>query len=294
MNTEIEVSIIVPSYNSAWSIRQCLSSLLGQRTNTTFEVIVADSSKDETPEIIRKEFPSVKLVHFEEQTFPGKARNAGAAHAKGDILAFFDSDCRAHPRWLDNCLALAREKGGAVGGEIINGEPFSLIGTADHVLTFNEFVPGTSAKEMGSIPSCNFVLSKKLFDSTEGFPEDMITGEDTVFNYFLTKKAKIHFDPKIKVKHYGRTTFARFFRHHYNFGVHSVIARRRTKLSGQFLLRHPYLAFLLPFARSAKISSRLLTSNLRAFGLFMATFPIIFLGLVVWSYGWFKEVRKKN
>ncbi|HYP26430.1 MAG TPA: glycosyltransferase, partial [Blastocatellia bacterium] len=46
------VSVIVPSYNSARTIRACLDAILGQETGSSYEVIVVDSSTDETAEIV--------------------------------------------------------------------------------------------------------------------------------------------------------------------------------------------------------------------------------------------------
>lgn len=55
------VSVVIPSYNSAKTIRDCLRAVLDQ-TRPAEEVIVVDSSDDETPEIIRGQFSQVKLI----------------------------------------------------------------------------------------------------------------------------------------------------------------------------------------------------------------------------------------
>jgi len=86
-------SVIVPSYNSMRTIRRCLHSILAQETSFPFEVICVDSSKDETPDIISREFPQVRLIHIERQTYPGSARNLGIRQAQGSIIACTDSDC---------------------------------------------------------------------------------------------------------------------------------------------------------------------------------------------------------
>lgn len=93
----VKISVVVPSYNGSSTIRRCLSSLLGQRRPAD-EMIVVDSSDDETPAIIENEFSQVHLIHREDQTFCGAARNIGVQVASGNIIAMTDTDCIAVPR----------------------------------------------------------------------------------------------------------------------------------------------------------------------------------------------------
>src|SRR2546430_17577638 len=76
-SSEPIVSVIVPCYNSERTIRPCLTAIVGQRTAVPFDVIVVDSSLDQTPLIVKQEFPTVRLIHLESRTFAGAARNIG-------------------------------------------------------------------------------------------------------------------------------------------------------------------------------------------------------------------------
>ena len=55
------LSVIMPSYNAEKTIETSLSSLLHQKTNKDFEVIVIDSSTDSTAKIIRENYPWVSF-----------------------------------------------------------------------------------------------------------------------------------------------------------------------------------------------------------------------------------------
>src|SRR3989338_8227067 len=111
-----QVSVVIPSYNSQQHIEKCLMSVLGQKTEHTFEVIVVDSSSDATPAIITAQFPTVKLIHLNEQTYPGAGRNIGVQHATGEIIAFIDSDCVAQEDWLERAIGSLSEHYSFVGG----------------------------------------------------------------------------------------------------------------------------------------------------------------------------------
>lgn len=92
-------SIIVPVCNGEDNIADCLESLCGQVYSADrFKVIVVDNnSQDSTSDVIRR-YP----VRYVQEKTPGSyaARNTGARLARGDILAFTDSDCIADPNWL--------------------------------------------------------------------------------------------------------------------------------------------------------------------------------------------------
>ena len=99
------VSVVIPCFNSASTIRMALDALRAQDTEVPFEIIVADSSKDETPQIVKNEYPEVHLIHFDQQTYPGTARNMGIHHARGKYIAFTDSDCLPRRDWIQQIVA---------------------------------------------------------------------------------------------------------------------------------------------------------------------------------------------
>lgn len=83
------------------------------------EIIVVDNGSKRTPAEICSEFEGVTLLS-ERRPGPGPARNLGAAHARGEILAFIDADCTAHPDWLseiETCFAENSEIG-IIGGDV--------------------------------------------------------------------------------------------------------------------------------------------------------------------------------
>ena len=97
MMTEKPVSIIIPVYNRAATIRRCLDSIALQRSIDRFELILVDNNSTDSSvdEIIRwqQEHPSVKsLIAKEKKQGAASARNAGLALATTPYVMFFDSD----------------------------------------------------------------------------------------------------------------------------------------------------------------------------------------------------------
>jgi alpha-1,6-rhamnosyltransferase len=84
------VSVIMAAFNAEAYIREALESALAQDW-TPFEVVVVDDgSQDSTADIVRS-FPKIRYVR-QENAGPSAARNAAFAHARGELIANFDSD----------------------------------------------------------------------------------------------------------------------------------------------------------------------------------------------------------
>src|SRR5215469_3651107 len=101
------ISVVVPVYNSADTIRRCLESISAQSyPSSHFEVIVVDDgSTDETASEVRASADAFQeRLTFLSQTNagPAVARNAGIRAASGTIVAFTDADCIAAPNWLES------------------------------------------------------------------------------------------------------------------------------------------------------------------------------------------------
>jgi len=94
------ISYIIPCYNVAPFLRQCVESILSQ-TYSSFEIIlVDDGSKDDTPALCDQLALSdsrIQVIHQPNQGLGG-ARNTGLHQAKGDYIIYLDSD----DFWTDN------------------------------------------------------------------------------------------------------------------------------------------------------------------------------------------------
>lgn len=94
MADDIKVSVIVPVYNSAPYLRQCLDSIVGQTLREIEIICVDDGSTDESPAILDEYAAAdarLSVLHQQNQ-YAGVARNNGMAQASGKYLMFWDSD----------------------------------------------------------------------------------------------------------------------------------------------------------------------------------------------------------
>jgi len=89
------VSIIVPSFNSAQFLRQCIQSVIDQSYSSWEMLIVDGGSTDRTVGVVEEfalDEPRIKLIDNPEDNGPAQARAVGIRESRGTYLAFLDSD----------------------------------------------------------------------------------------------------------------------------------------------------------------------------------------------------------
>lgn len=97
----LDISVIIPVYNVEKYVGSCLESVLSQKLDASFEVIVViDGSRDGSEEIVRSFSDSRLRVICQKNGGLSSARNTGIAHAHGRWLAFVDSDDMLAPGHL--------------------------------------------------------------------------------------------------------------------------------------------------------------------------------------------------
>lgn len=107
----MQISIVVPMYNVAAYIQECLESLHRQTLRDHMEVILVDDGcSDNTPEIARlyaNRYPDLfRLVHKKNGGL-SDARNFGLPYAQGEYVAFLDSDDWADETYYEKMLQAA-------------------------------------------------------------------------------------------------------------------------------------------------------------------------------------------
>jgi glycosyltransferase involved in cell wall biosynthesis len=104
-----KISVVIPSYNRANYIEKTIDSVLEQTVDDIEIILVDDGSTDNTRELVHNKYgDQVIYVYQENQGIPG-ARNTGIKNARGDYIAFLDSDDYWRPNKIERQLALINE-----------------------------------------------------------------------------------------------------------------------------------------------------------------------------------------
>jgi glycosyltransferase involved in cell wall biosynthesis len=110
------VSVVVPTYNRASLLPRALSSVLAQSLGDLELIVVDDGSTDSTGEVVRSfRDRRIRLIRLPTNRGQGEAANAGVRAARGEWVAFLDSDDEWLPTKLERQIARLREYQGSAG-----------------------------------------------------------------------------------------------------------------------------------------------------------------------------------
>lgn len=109
MTHQIDVSIIIPVYNSALSLNRCLDSVFSQTDQYSIEVILIDDGcTDDSVDIIKKrQEKNIRLLQ-QQNAGPAAARNRGIEIAEGEFLAFLDADDYWLPGFIEQTVSFLK------------------------------------------------------------------------------------------------------------------------------------------------------------------------------------------
>ncbi len=293
MNSEPQVSVVMPSYQSAEHIRAALGALAAQKTSANYEIIVVDSSSDGTDLIIEREFPGVRLLHFKERRSAGTARNIGIAAAKGDAILFMDSDTIPCPTWLEQMWDALNHGADGICGGMSNGTPWSITGSSGFYLEFSRFLTHGGAPE----PACLLVSGNSGFrrEALAGTHyADRSAGEDFLLSLQLLESGRrLLFVPGASVAHQNRRGLRRVVQHQRQLGIGAHFYQSRHSPAAMRLFRAlPPLVFLMPFGVMLWIGWTILwrrrLGDLLRFGV---TLPLSFVANAAWAMGLYGALR---
>ncbi len=209
-----DISIIIPAYNCEKTIQKCLESLIVQNYPSYEIIIVDDGSTDSTANICAG-YETVKLIQTTNGG-PSRARNIGVKAAKGDIVAFTDSDCIIHHDWIKELQkGFSSDDVVSVGGNQISPtdetpfgkcvqDTFSMLGFATSYMKTHTTLTVTSHN-----PSCNSSYRKSVFEKIGGFDQSLWPGEDVDLDHRLNRLGfTLIRNTKAIVQHYRPQTLS--------------------------------------------------------------------------------------
>ena len=242
---ELLVSIVVPVFNGADTIGECLQSLLAQAyPRDRYDVIVVDNhSTDQTASIV-KAYP-VRYVFEGGIQSSYAARNRGIREAQGELIAFTDADCVASPQWLaQGVAAFTTEQVGGVAGAIRPCEPQTL--AQRYAVAKGMLSQETALQENSFRPAvytANAFYRKTVLEQAGMFDPLVKSGGDADLAWRVQERLHlaIAFCPEALVYHRHRERVRDLLRQRRNYAYGSVInyIKHRDRM-GHRTLKHVY------------------------------------------------------
>jgi len=223
------ISIIIPTFNGASRIGNCLNALLKQTAGRDVEILVVnDGSTDNTAEVVGA-FSGVRLI-TQRNTGPAAARNRGALEARGTLLLFTDDDCVPMPDWLDAMITPFDDP------EVVGARGVYRTHQKRLAARFVQIEYEDRYRLMANLDCIDFIdtysaafcrdrfLEMAGYDSS--FP--VACAEDVELSYRMSAHGwKMKFAPAAIVYHTHPDTLARYLQKKYKFAFWRVLAVRK-------------------------------------------------------------------
>ena len=172
------VSVVIPTYNRAKYLRECLDSILRQKFQN-FELIVVDDGSEDETSLILEDYKEKILVIHQENKGVSAARNTGISCAKGTYLAFCDSDDMWLPYKLEKQMELFAQETSAV--VCYTDEIWIRKGVRVNPCKHHEKVSGwifEKSLELCLVSPSSVMMHRHFFDLAGNFDESLPACED--------------------------------------------------------------------------------------------------------------------
>ena len=189
------ISVIIPTWNRKEDLLHCLDLVQRQSVKPKEIIVVDNGSTDGTVDVIKKQFPSVKVIANRQNRGACIARNQGITASAGELLWFLDNDSMVYSKdCLKSMLPLLKGTVGLVGGELLveNNRTKGIIRRT--LLLNGEAKPHYLPLPQGLVrhdylSTANCLVKKSLAKELGGFhPLFGYIGEDTHFSYKARKR----------------------------------------------------------------------------------------------------------
>lgn len=185
MQKQPTISVIIPNYNNAQFLTECVDSVFVQTYQPLECIVVDDGSTDNSLEVLNElsqKYPKLRI--FEQiNSGPSVARNLGMKHAKGEYIAVLDADDYWSPCKLENQVKLVESEKDVISSHCnfsrSTGEFFPL-----NKYSLPPYTPFDLLERNSIIGSCSSILFAKSILKTVGeYNSTLRVSEDQEFHF---------------------------------------------------------------------------------------------------------------
>lgn len=290
----MDISVIIPSYNTEQTIEKTLIQLEGQTTDLNFEIIIVDCSSHEKVAELCSKYQHTRCIRIAERFNPGIGRNIGAEQAQGKLLIFVDSDVQLQKNTFTNAWKHHQEGSTAFGGalELNNKESSDQAAYLEHYFFNHESQAGRPECPRSNLSSAFMCFNKEVFLDVGGF-KDIPRMQDTELTERLIRdhSIKLMFHPDMIALQTQDSKMRKVLRKIYINGQNLYYIRYSNNNS---LGKRLVIGALLPAITAAK-TLRIIGRHLKYQPLpqklkTLAISPVLIFGGIVWCVGFYNAL----
>lgn len=282
------LSVVIGVHNAESVIAECLAALEDQHGRAEAEIIVADSSTDATPEIVRSQFPHVQLLHVGAPLTLPQLRGRGIAAARGEIIAIIDPYSIVDAGWILGTLhAHTAHRHLVIGGSVDLHEACrrSLAAWAIYINEYGMFMPPVPHGETWILPGSNIAYKRRALFDEHDHPRFEAFWKTFVNRDLESAGERLLLTPGMRVRLRKPIPFHQFLLTRVDHGRCFGGMRVASSPFGERLVRAASCP-LVPFVLLARWGRAYLAKR-RRLDMFLLTLPLQVLLFGTWSLGEF-------
>ncbi len=214
----VQVSVIVPAFNAASTLANCLNALQRQTRCPDEIIVVDDGSTDDTASIAQV---FGVLVLRQPHAGPAAARNLGVRHARGDIIMFTDADCEPRFDWVEQMLKpFADPRVVGAKGRYCSQQS-ELLARLVQLEFEDKYRRMSQFETIDFIDTYSAAYRRASFLQLGGFNETFPTAsvEDIEFSFRLSERnMRLVFVPQAQVQHVHPTSLIHYLKRKARYG----------------------------------------------------------------------------
>lgn len=273
----MQLSVVLTCYNAATTIGEQLDALVAQTWSKPWELLVVNNrSTDDSMAIVqryRERIPHLRIVQASAKQGRAFALNTGVRAARGESVAFCDSDDVVAPGWLA-AIGDALEKHDFVAssfeGQKLN--PAWLLRVRDPgqkdalpVIWYPPYLPYAGGCGMG--------VKRSLYEKVGGFDENLLHVQDADFCFKVQLQgAVLHFVPEARVHIRLRYSLRGTFRQARDWAQYNVVIYKKYQPVAKTRMPDPWRRYGRDWVDLAVRAARIRNRSR--------------LGICVWLFGW--------
>lgn len=129
------MSVVVPNYNGARFLRDCLDSVREQSYPNLEAIVVDDASTDASPDLVIREFPEMQLFRMPKNSGFARAANEGMRRARGEVILLLNNDAAANSDWVEQIVEVLHRhpEAGSVASKMVLWDQPNVIQSAGDI-----------------------------------------------------------------------------------------------------------------------------------------------------------------
>src|SRR3989339_35384 len=327
----MDLSVIILNWKVRELLRRCLASIFEQTAGLSFEVIVVDNnSGDGSAEMVRREFPQVRLIENSSNVGFAAGNNPGIAAAKGEFILLLNPDTELRGNALFGMVRVMRDQPdlGVLGPRLLNPDGSlqesvrafpGLVDQAMIMLKLHRLFPDCASlrrylcadfdysvtADVDQVMGAAFLTRRSVLDQIGSLDEDYFIWFEEVDFCRRVQMAglRVGYTPEAEVVHHGGESFAQKMgpikQRFWNTSLRTYMRKHGNLLSRLVVsLLHPvsmllsWVIYLIPslFCRGVDPKSRQLSGS-HLFLILLAGYTL--LELVSWigyNFSWLNQV----